>query len=38
MGLVDIASGASVWRGYDYYEDRKVVVYEKINDFEYIEV
>ena len=35
MGLVDIASGASVWRGYDYYEDRKVVVSEKINDFEY---
>lgn len=35
MGLVDIASGASVWRGYDYYEGKKVVVSEKMNNSEY---
>lgn len=32
MGLIDIASGASVWRGYDYYTGKKVLRYKKIND------
>ena len=25
MGLVEIASGNSVWRGMDYYENKKVI-------------
>ncbi len=25
MGLLDCASGASVWRGYDYYKEKKVM-------------
>ena len=25
MGLIEIASGNSVWRGMDYYENHKVV-------------
>jgi uncharacterized Zn finger protein len=29
MGLIDIASGNSVWRGMDYYNDKKVVSWEK---------
>lgn len=29
MGLIDIASGNSVWRGMDYYKDKKVVSWEK---------
>ena len=32
MGLLEIASGNSVWRGYDYYEAWKVLSKEKIND------
>ena len=24
MGLLECASGASVWRGYDYYNEKKV--------------
>ena len=30
MGLLECASGASVWRGYDYYKEKKVVVLEEI--------
>lgn len=30
MGLLECASGASVWRGYDYYKEKKVVAIEKI--------
>ncbi len=29
MGLVEIASGNSVWRGMDYYENKKVISWEK---------
>ena len=32
MGLIDLASGASLWRGYDYYTGKKVLRYKKIND------
>lgn len=32
MGLLDIASGKSVWRGYDYYENKRVLSYKLIND------
>ena len=32
MGLLECASGASVWRGYDYYKEKKVVKLEKIGD------
>lgn len=30
MGLLECASGASVWKGYDYYEEKKVVDIEEI--------
>lgn len=30
MGLLECASGASVWRGYDYYEEKKVVDLEEV--------
>ena len=30
MGLLECASGASVWRGYDYYKEKKVVNLEEI--------
>lgn len=30
MGLLECASGASVWRGYDYYKEKKVVILEEI--------
>ncbi len=29
MGLIELASGNSVWRGIDYYHDKKVVSWEK---------
>ena len=29
MGLLECASGASVWRGYDYYKEKKVVNLEE---------
>lgn len=29
MGLVEIASGNSVWRGMDYYKNHKVVSWKK---------
>ena len=32
MGLLECASGASVWRGYDYYKEKKVLGIEKIGD------
>lgn len=32
MGLLDIASGKSVWRGYDYFEKKRVLSYQMIND------
>lgn len=35
MGLINIASGNSTWRGLDYYKENKVSDYKKINDSEY---
>ena len=32
MGLLECASGASVWRGYDYYKEKKVVEIEEIGE------
>ena len=32
MGLLDLASGNSFWRGYDYYKDGKVVSNKKVSD------
>ena len=32
MGLIETASGNSVWRGMDYYENKKVVSWKKLND------
>ena len=29
MGLLDLASGASVWRGYEYYKDGSVLLKRK---------
>lgn len=30
MGLIEIASGDSIWRGMDYYEHHKVVSWNKL--------
>ena len=35
MGLIEIASGDSVWRGMDYYENHKVVSWKKSGDSTY---
>ena len=35
MGLIEIASGDSVWRGMDYYENHKVVSWNKSGDLTY---
>ena len=35
MGLIEIASGDSVWRGMDYYENHKVVSWNKSGDSTY---
>lgn len=35
MGLLDIASGNSFWRGIDYFKAGKVVKKRKINEFTY---
>ena len=32
MGILDIASGNSIWRGYYYFEEHKVVSFEKIGN------
>ena len=31
MGLLECASGASIWRGYDYYEEKKVTSIDEID-------
>lgn len=36
MSLLTCASNASIWRGYDYYEEKKVLGYEKMDDDRYI--
>ena len=35
MGLIDIASGNSTWRGLDYYKEHKVNNYKRISNTEY---
>ena len=35
MGLIDIASSASVWRGYEYYKENKVCSVNKVSENEY---
>ena len=35
MSILSLASNASAWRGYEYYKDKKVVVWSQINDSEY---
>ena len=35
MGLIDIASSASAWRGYEYYKENKLLSVNKINENEY---
>ena len=35
MGLIDIASNASAWRGYEYYKEAKVCSINKVSDNEY---
>ncbi|MBQ9196994.1 MAG: SWIM zinc finger family protein [Clostridia bacterium] len=35
MGLVNMASGASLWRGYEYYQDKKVQAIEPINETQF---
>lgn len=35
MALIHLASYASQWRGYEYYEDRKVKSCQKIDDDQY---
>lgn len=32
MGILDIASAKSIWRGYDYYENKRVISCNKVND------
>ena len=35
MGIISCASGASCWRGLDYYKEKKVKDIKKISDIEY---
>lgn len=35
MGLIDLASGNSLWRGYDYYQENKVNRYNQLSQYEY---
>lgn len=34
MGLLDIASGKSIWRGYEYYKSNKVILHTVVSDSE----
>lgn len=34
MGLLNLASGASMWRGYGYYQEKKVISLQKNSDTE----
>ena len=36
MGLIECTSGASLWRGYDYYKENKVNNLQKINETQYV--
>lgn len=35
MGLIECTSGASLWRGYDYYKEKKVKNFQKLSDTQY---
>lgn len=35
MGLIEVASGNSVWRGMDYYEKNKVISWKKAGEYAY---
>lgn len=35
MGIISSASGNSIWRGLDYYKEKKIINYKKISEFEY---
>ena len=35
MGLMNMANGASLWRGYEYYQDKKVQAIEPINESQF---
>ena len=35
MGIISLASGASCWRGLDYYKKNKIINLKKITDYEY---
>ncbi len=35
MGLLEVASSKSVWRGYEYYNNKNVILHTKISDTEY---
>lgn len=35
MGILNVASAASDWRGLEYYKNKKVIFLEKINEIEY---
>lgn len=35
MSIISIASNASIWRGYDYYEDKRVVSWKQISEYEF---
>jgi len=36
MGLLDLASGASLWRGYEYYTNNYIFAVEKLSETEYV--
>ena len=36
MGLLNISSANSIWKGLDYYQNKKVIDYRKITNYEYI--
>lgn len=35
MKVINIANGSSVWRGLDYYKEKRIIFYKKINEFQY---
>ena len=35
MGLIECTSGASLWRGYDYYKEKKVKNLQRVSDTQY---
>ena len=35
MSVISLASGASSWRGLDYYKNKKIINLKKINDYEF---